>query len=126
MYDSYSWTMSAKIIPIPVSNRNPGRSNLAPVSFERKELGVILNVYGQMVARGIWKDYAIDMLAERAVFSVYRRATETPLYQINKRPQMRGKQGQYSVVAPGGLILKRGHDLKNVLRVFDKARFKSL
>jgi len=126
MYDSYSWSMSAKIIPIPVTNRNSGRSNLAPVSFERKELGIILNIYGQMVARGIWKDYAIDMLAERAVFSVYRRATETPLYQINKRPQMRGKQGQYSVVAPGGLILKRGHDLKNVLRVFDKARFKSL
>ncbi len=118
--------MSAKIIPIPVSNRNQRRSNLAPVSFERKELAIILNIYGQMVARGIWKDYAIDMLAERAVFSVYRRAIETPLYQINKRPHMRGKQGQYSVVAPGGLILKRGHDLKNVLRVFDKARFKSL
>ncbi len=118
--------MSAKIIPIPVSNHSPTRSNLAPVCFERQELAIILNIYGQMVARGIWKDYAIDMLAERAVFSIYRQATETPLYQINKRPALRGKQGQYSVVAPGGLILKRGHDLKNVVRIFDKARFKSL
>ncbi len=118
--------MSAKIIPIPITNRRQRRSHLAPVSFERKELAIILNIYGQMVARGIWKDYAIDMLSERAVFSVYRQATETPLYQINKRPDMRTKQGQYSVVAPGGLILKRGHDLKNVLRVFDKARFKSV
>ena len=118
--------MSAKIITLPQKSTQKTRRNLAPVSFNRKELSIILNIYGQMVAKGEWKDYAIDMLADRAVFSVYRRATETPLYQINKRPTMRAKQGQYSIVAPGGLILKRGHDLKNVLRVFDKARFRSL
>ena len=118
--------MSAKIIPLRQKMGKRTSQNLAPVAFDRKELGMILNIYGQMVTRGHWKDYAIDMLPERAVFSVYRRATETPLYQINKRPAMRAKQGQFSVVAPGGLILKRGHDLKNVLRVFDKARFRSL
>lgn len=118
--------MNAKIIPISRHNSKPTRKNRAPVAFNRQELGTILNVYGQMVTLGHWKDYAIDMLAERAVFSIYRQATQTPLYQINKRPELRGKQGQFSVVAPGGLILKRGHDLKAVLRVFDKSRFKSL
>ncbi len=115
--------MSAKIIPI--HRQSPKKHHRAPIAFDRKELGIILNIYGQMVTQGHWKDYAIDMLAERAVFSVYRQATQTPLYQINKRPDMRAKQGQFSVGAPGGLIMKRGHDLKNVLRVFDKARFKS-
>ena len=115
--------MSAKIIPLKL--RKPAKK-MAPICFERKELGIILNIYGQMVSNGHWKDYAIDMLADRAVFSVYRRASETPLYQINKRPALRHAQGQYSVVAPGGLILKRGHDLARVLAVFDKHRFKSV
>ena len=118
--------MSAKIIPINRRFANSSRTKCEPVAFDRKELGAILNIYGQMVAQGKWKDYAIDMLPERAVFSVFRQATQTPLYQINKRPDMRGKQGQFSVVAPGGLIMKRGNDLKTVLRVFDKVRFKSL
>lgn len=93
--------MSAKIIPINRQTSKTSRTNREPVAFDRKELGIILNIYGQMVTQGKWKDYAIDMLPERAVFSVYRQATETPLYQINKRPDMRGKQGQFSVIAPG-------------------------
>lgn len=116
--------MSAKIIPFqqkPVPNRR--RKGFAPVAYHRTELGLIMNVYGQMVSQGHWKDYALDMLKTEAIFSVYRRASETPLYQIIKRPALRNKQGEYSVVAPGGLILKRGHDLKSVLRVFDKQRF---
>ena len=118
--------MSAKIIPIRRQTASQSAKKCAPVAFDRTELGLILNIYGQMVSRGDWKDYAIDMLKDRAVFSIYRQATETPLYQINKRPALRTKQGQFSIVAPGGLILKRGHDLKSVLRLFDKARFKSL
>lgn len=77
-----------------------------------------------MVSKGVWKDYAIDFLKDKAVFSVFRRATEHPLYRIEKTPALRQKQGQFAVIAPGGLILKRGHELKNVLRVFDKLRFK--
>ncbi len=114
--------MSAKIIPLrayhPVK-----RQDATPTAFDRQELSIILNIYGQMVAGGYWKDYAIDMLKDRAVFSIYRRATETPLYQINKRPALRAKNGLYSVVAPGGLILKRGNNLRTVLRIFDKKRF---
>jgi len=93
-------------------------------AFNRQELSIILSVYGQMVSKGDWKDYAMDFLKDRAIFSVYRKASEFPLYRIEKTPALKDKQGQYSVIAPGGLILKRGHDLKMVLRVFDKQRFR--
>lgn len=89
------------------------------VCFTRLELGDILNVYGRMVAAGEWRDYAIDMGREKAVFSVFRRATEFPLYRIEKNPKMARKQGAYSIVASNGLILKRGPDLKRVLEIFD-------
>lgn len=96
-----------------------GQVPSAPISFDRRELDQILNIYSRMVAAGEWCDYAIDTLRERAVFSVFRRASECPLYRIEKRPRAARKQGAYSVVAPSGLILKRGHDLRNVLRVLD-------
>jgi len=80
----------------------------------------ILSLYGRMVAAGEWRDYAIDMGREKAVFSVFRRTTEYPLYRIEKNPQLARRQGAYSVVAPNGLILKRGPDLKRVLAVLDK------
>jgi len=73
-----------------------------------------------MVAAGEWRDYAIDTLKDRAVFSVFRRASEMPLYRVEKNPKLARKQGAYQVVAAGGLVLKRGHDLTAVLRVFDK------
>lgn len=90
-----------------------------PVTFHRRELDQILRVYGQMVAAGEWRDYAIDHLKDRAVFSVFRRASEVPLFQIVKDPKLARKQGAYSVVAATGLILKRGHELPRVLSVFD-------
>ena len=80
----------------------------------------ILNLYGRMVAAGEWRDYAIDMGREKAVFSVFRRTTEFPLYRIEKNPQLARKQGAYAVVAPNGLVLKRGPDLKRVIAVLDK------
>jgi len=83
-----------------------------------------MSVYGHMVSQGAWKDYAMDFLKDKAVFSIFRRATEHPLYRIEKIPALRQKQGQFAVIAPGGLILKRGHDLKAVLRVFDRQRLK--
>lgn len=110
-----------KVVRIGNGYRTPSQ-----VSFDRRELSQILNVYGQMVARGDWKDYAIDFLPDRCVFSIFRKASEHPLYRIEKVPALRKRQGQFSVVAPGGLILKRGHDLGQVLRVFDRARFRSV
>ena len=96
----------------------------AVVFFTRGELNRLLALYGRMVSQGIWRDYAIDGLMEFAQFSVYRRASEHPLYRIEKRPAMARRQGAWTVFAQGGLILKRGHELDQVLKVFDRSRFK--
>lgn len=100
----------------------PQSASLKAASFNRHELHIILNIYGQKVAAGEWRDYAIDLLKDRAIFSVYRRSTEFALYRIEKNPKLSRKQGAYSVVSMSGQILKRGHDLKTVLRVFEKRR----
>ncbi|MCJ8520164.1 hypothetical protein ABID21_003328 [Pseudorhizobium tarimense] len=93
----------------------------APVMFHRRELDAILRIYGRMVGEGEWKDYAIDQLKDRAVFSVFKRSGEMPLYRIEKIPKLAAKQGAYSVSNTHGMILKRGHELPQVLKVFDKA-----
>ena len=101
------------------------RSSAAPTSFDRGELSRILMIYGRMVAAGEWRDYAIDFRDDVAVFSIFRRTSEMPLFRIEKRPKLRGAQGMYAVIAASGLILKRGHELAQVLRVFDKAVMKA-
>ena len=89
------------------------------ISFDRREFSLILSLYGRMVAAGEWRDYGISCLREMAVFSVFRRTAEFPLYRIEKRPKLRAKQGMYAVVAMDGQILRRGHDLAAVLRVLE-------
>lgn len=101
--------------PFPQSQRVPDQ-----VTFDRRELGVILGLYGRMVAAGEWRDYGISHLREAAVFAVYRRTAERPLYRIEKRPRLRHRQGLFSVIGMDGQILKRGHDLKTVLRVLER------
>jgi len=90
------------------------------ISFDRRELSAILSVYGRMVASGEWRDYGISCLREMAVFSVFRRAAENPLYRIEKRPKLRARQGLYAVVAMDGRILRRGQDLEQVLKVLER------
>jgi hypothetical protein len=107
---------SAILIPLHEARRQ--KSEL-PVSFERRELELILRLYGRMVAANEWRDYAIDHLADRAVFSVYRRAHDLPLFQIVKDPRLARKQGMFSVVAATGAVLKRGHELARVLGVLE-------
>ncbi|MFS8147215.1 hypothetical protein ATY78_21990 [Rhizobium sp. R635] len=92
-----------------------------PVTFHRRELDAILWIYGRMVGEGEWRDYAIDHLKDRAVFSVFKRSGEMPLFRIEKNPKLAAKQGAYSVINVNGMILKRGHELNQVLKVFDKA-----
>lgn len=89
------------------------------VAFDRRELSLILAVYGRMVAAGLWRDYAIDTLSEASVFSIFRRSAEHPIYRVQKRPRDAARQGAYSVVGMDGRILKRGRDLAQVLRIFD-------
>ncbi|MGR3365226.1 MAG: DUF2794 domain-containing protein [Maritimibacter harenae] len=90
------------------------------VAFDRKELNVILGLYGRMVAAGEWRDYGMSFLKDVAVFAVFRRAAENPLYRIEKRPKLRGRQGQYAVIGMDGQVLKRGSDLRTVLRVLER------
>src|SRR4051794_28084606 len=91
------------------------------VTFDRRELNRIFSLYGRKVAAGEWRDYAIDFLRDRAVFSVFRRTSEVPLYRIEKNPKLARKQGAYSVISATGLIVKRGHELDGVLRAVDKS-----
>lgn len=88
--------------------------------FDRGELLQILSVYGRMVAAGEWRDYGISCLRDTAVFSVFRRTAENPLYRIEKRPRLRSRQGQYSIMGMDGQVLKRGQDLRAVLRFFER------
>ncbi|KQV73156.1 DUF2794 domain-containing protein [Rhizobium sp. Root1220] len=92
----------------------------SPVTFHRRELDAILWIYGRMVGEGEWRDYAIDHLKDRAVFSVFKRSGEMPLFSIEKNPKLAAKQGAYAVINTHGTILKRGHELPQVLKVFSK------
>jgi len=96
------------------------RPRPASVHFDRRELSAILSVYGRKVAEGEWRDYAIDHDTDEAVFSIFRRASEQPLYRIVKKPALARRQGVYAILAAGGYILKRGHDLRQVLLALEK------
>jgi len=105
----------------------PGQGSASDqVAFDRSELGVILALYGRMVAAGEWRDYGMSFLKDVAVFSVFRRTAEHPIYRIEKRPKLRQKQGIYAVIAMDGHVLKRGHDLRTVLRVLDRKLIRSI
>lgn len=107
---------------------HPGQGNQArpqarapaQVSFDRRELNLLFNLYGAKVAAGEWRDYALDFTPAKAVFSIFRRSSEAPLYRIEKSPELARKQGAYAVVAASGLVMRRGHDLSRVLRVLDR------
>jgi hypothetical protein len=94
---------------------------VARVTFDRRELDRIFGLYGRKVAAGEWRDYAIDFLKDRAVFSVFRRASEVPIYRIEKDPKLARRQGAYSVISATGLIVRRGHELDGVLRAIDRS-----
>ena len=97
-----------------------GGAAASQVMFDRAELSVILTLYGRMVAAGEWRDYGISSLRDCAVFSVFRRTAENPLYRIEKHPRLRARQGMYAVIGLDGQVLKRGHDLRTVLRVLER------
>jgi hypothetical protein len=103
---------------------DPQPSRLAPVFFERREFTRILQIYGRMVAAGEWRDYAIDSRPDACAFSVYRRASEAPAYQIEKRPALARRQGAWAVIGEGGMVLKRAQELEQVLTVFESRRFR--
>ena len=129
MGDHFDWDSPPVIVPIRSTASNSTSSAIGPqsgtwtnhVAFDRQELSVLLSLYGRKVAAGEWRDYALDFTKDRAVFSVFRRTAEYPLYRIEKNLKFARRQGAYSVIAAGGQILKRGHELDRVLRVLEKS-----
>ena len=109
--------------PYPSASQSPGPAAGA-VFFDRRELSAILSLYGRMVAAGHWRDYGIDASREAVSFCVFRRASEAPLYRIEKRPALARKQGAWAVIAQGGLVMKRAHELDQVLTVFESRKFR--
>ena len=126
MTDSQEQNGAATILPLRADHRattqpNPQPTAFTPqISFDRDELNALLSLYGRKVADGEWRDYAMDFLKDRAVFSVFRRSTEYPLYRIEKNPKLARRQGTYSVTTAAGQVLKRGHELPRVLAVLEK------
>lgn len=113
---------SAQIIPFPATSAEPAARSFRPpeiVAFDRKELTLLLNVYGRKVAAGEWRDYSLDMLKDVAFFSIFRRSSERPQYVVEKNPRLRNRQGQFTITNAEGKVLRRGHDLERVLNVFD-------
>ncbi|WP_316858427.1 DUF2794 domain-containing protein [uncultured Cohaesibacter sp.] len=94
------------------------------ICFNRMELMNILNVYGRMVAAGEWRDYALDTLKDRAVFSIFRRTSEMPVYRIEKNPKLARRQGAFCLISQQGQILKRGHELDHILRFLNQKLIK--
>ncbi len=113
--------MSSDGFSVPGSSPAPATPT---VFFERREFDALLRLYGRMVAAGEWRDYAISGLSDRAVFAVYRRASEQPVYRIEKTPALAARQGAWAVIGAGQIILRRGHELEQVLKVFDTRKFK--
>ena len=105
------------------SGANDSSAQPSSVFFERRELDLILRVYGRMVAQAEWRDYAMVGGREAAEFAVFRRSGDAPAYRIEKRPALQNRQGQWSVIGEGGVVLKRGRELPQVLRVFDSRKF---
>ena len=111
--DPRSSEPAARVIPFPTAPVTP------QIAFDRTELHVIFNLYGRMVSQGEWRDYALDFRRDKAVFSIYRRSSEMPLYRVEKDPKLARRQGAYAVVAASGLVMKRGTDLARVLAVLE-------
>jgi hypothetical protein len=111
-----------EIEPSQSLGSGPRNAPAPQVTFSRRELNRILDLYGRKVAAGEWRDYAIDFLKDRAVFSVFRRSSEVPIYRIEKHPKLERRQGSYSVISATGLIVRRGHELERVLRAIDRSQ----
>lgn len=109
--------------PTPLHPHGPPADKVA---FDRREIGVIMGLYGRMVAAGEWRDYGMSFLRDVAVFSVFRRTAEHPIYRIEKRPRLRNRQGMYAVLGMDGQVLKRGHDLRTVLRVLERKLIRAI
>ena len=118
MSETEDWSYGGRRVATCIQPSAPAKQ----VAFNRRELSTIFRVYGRKVAEGEWRDYAIDHLEDRAVFSIFRRTSEMPMFRVEKIPGHARKQGAYRIVAATGLIMRRGHELAGVLRILDRPK----
>lgn len=111
----------SNVLPFPAGGAKPSQ-----IGFDRLELTRILDVYGRMVAAGLWRDYAIELGRDAAVFAAFRRAAERPEYRVEKRPSLRAKQGMWALVGEHGAVLKRGHELAGILAPLERRLMKAV
>lgn len=104
----------------------PGQRAPLQVGFERAELARILDLYGRMVAAGEWRDYAMSFTRDYAAFSAFRRTADQPQMRVEKRPELRGRQGMWALFGEHGQVLKRGHDLSGVLAPIERRLVKAV
>lgn len=109
---------------IPFGQPQKGKTAAHTIFFERSEFEAILNIYGKMVASGYWKDYAISGAKDVATFAVFQKASERPIFRITKTPALRHKQGAYAILSSQGQVVKRGQELSQVLKYFEKKLIK--
>ncbi len=126
MLDDYSSLNKYDLMIIQKSIESAGHATFPHVVFDRNELYIILGLYGRKVAAGEWRDYGISYLRDSAVFSVFRRTSENPIYRIEKHPRLRNLQGTYMIIGMDGQILKRGHDLKPVMRILERTLIRAV
>lgn len=113
----------SNVIPFAVTGSSP---RVTQVAFTRQELDRIMSLYGRMVAAGLWRDYGLEMGPKLANFSAFRRTAENPEVRLVKDPALRGRQGEWILYGEGGAILKRGHELANVLAVLERRLLKAV
>jgi hypothetical protein len=113
----------SNVIPFAITGSSP---RVTQVAFTRAELDRIMSLYGRMVAAGLWRDYGLEMGSKFASFSAFRRTAENPEVRLVKDPALRGRQGEWILYGEGGAILKRGHDLANVLSVLERRLLKAV
>lgn len=111
--------MTAQNNVVSIKTSNPVKP-VEQVCFNRHDIDILMQFYSKRVGTGEWRDYAMDMLKDQAIFSVFKRASEVPIYTVHKQPKLANKQGEWSIMNANGLVLKRGKDLKQVLKVLDK------
>ena len=123
----HSWAMTVQNpTPFPQQPRPAAPGIYEQVSFDRRELGAILAIYGRMVAAGEWRDYGISCLSDAAIFCIFRRTAENPLYRVEKRPRLRNRQGMFALIGAEGQVLKRGHDLMPVLHELERKTIRAV
>tara|TARA_B100001250_G_scaffold410998_1_gene438608 strand:- start:357 stop:698 length:342 start_codon:yes stop_codon:yes gene_type:complete len=94
------------------------------IFFNKKELKIILNLYAQMVSRGEWKDYGLNISKREVSFNVYHRASDSPAYKITKNLRPKNRGDKYLIVDVQKKTVNSSEDLQNLISKIIWKKFK--